>query len=103
MPAPQAADCYMALRLCAQGLLEHCQQLVAGQNALWWPHLGWLATPVSRDWITCEPTLQAVQQRIAAAAECYGRDPDHIKLLAVSKQHPARAVQDAAPEVARKA
>lgn len=41
-------------------LLEHCQQLFCGQNAMWWPHLGWLATPLSRDWITSEPAQQAV-------------------------------------------
>ena len=39
--------------------------------------------------------LRAVQQRIAAAAETYGRDPDHIRLLAVSKQQPVEAIQEA--------
>lgn len=67
----------MALRLCAQGLLEHCQQLVAGQNALWWPHLGFLATSLSRDWITCEPTLQAVQQISPIGKLGILKIPDH--------------------------
>ena len=62
MAAPQAADCYAPLLQRCKGLQEHCQQLVYGQNSLWLPHLGWLATPLSRDWITSEPTLQAVQQ-----------------------------------------
>ena len=39
--------------------------------------------------------LPLVKQRIALAAERYGRDPDHIKLLAVSKKQPVEAVRAA--------
>jgi hypothetical protein len=51
--------------------------LVAGQNALWWPHLGWLATPLSRYWITWEPTLEAVQQLCPIAQLGILKMPDH--------------------------
>ncbi len=44
---------------------------------------------------TISANLQAVHARIAAAARKYGRDPDEIALLAVSKTWPASAVRDA--------
>jgi pyridoxal phosphate enzyme (YggS family) len=40
--------------------------------------------------------LQSVVRRIAAAAEIAGRDPAHVRLLAVSKQQPAERVRAAA-------
>ncbi|MFV0664007.1 YggS family pyridoxal phosphate-dependent enzyme [Denitromonas sp.] len=40
--------------------------------------------------------LQAVIARIAAAAQAYGRRPDDIRLLAVSKTWPAECVAEAA-------
>lgn len=39
--------------------------------------------------------LQAVRERIALAAKSYGRDPDHIRLLAVSKKQPPGAIVEA--------
>lgn len=39
--------------------------------------------------------LEIVWQRIRAAAEAAGRDPGSIRLLAVSKKHPAAAVREA--------
>jgi hypothetical protein len=39
--------------------------------------------------------LQAVRQRIAQAARAAGRDPDDIRLIAVSKTFPAQAIQAA--------
>jgi len=55
MAALRSADCYVPLRQSAQGLLEHCQQRVANDEVLWLPHFGFLATPLSRDWIASEP------------------------------------------------
>lgn len=43
-----------------------------------------------------EHNLQQVRQRISAAAQRCGRDPQEITLLAVSKTKPASAVQEAA-------
>jgi pyridoxal phosphate enzyme (YggS family) len=40
--------------------------------------------------------MQAVRERIAAAARAAGRQPDEIRLLAVSKTFPAEAVRAAA-------
>ena len=45
---------------------------------------------------TISANLQAVLARIAAAARKYGRNPDDISLLAVSKTWPASAVREAA-------
>ncbi|HVY28082.1 MAG TPA: YggS family pyridoxal phosphate-dependent enzyme [Polyangiaceae bacterium] len=39
--------------------------------------------------------LQEVQGRIAAAARAAGREPQEVKLVAVSKTHPAEAVREA--------
>jgi hypothetical protein len=39
--------------------------------------------------------LAAVRERIAAAAQAAGREPDAVRLLAVSKMFPADAVRDA--------
>jgi hypothetical protein len=39
--------------------------------------------------------LQAVRQRVAQAARAAGRDPDDIRLIAVSKTFPAQAIQAA--------
>jgi|GEM_PF-3020263 hypothetical protein len=61
MTAPEAGSLYPALRYPAQVLVEHCRQVVASTNVLWLPHFGFLATPVSRDWIVREPALQAVE------------------------------------------
>ncbi|MBK7424189.1 MAG: YggS family pyridoxal phosphate-dependent enzyme [Propionivibrio sp.] len=44
---------------------------------------------------TISANLQAVLARIAAAARKYGRNPDDISLLAVSKTWPASAVREA--------
>lgn len=44
---------------------------------------------------TISSTLQAVKQRIAAAARQAGRDPAQVMLLAVSKTFPAEAVDEA--------
>ena len=38
--------------------------------------------------------LQAVRARIAGAAERSGRDPDGVRLLAVSKTHPAGLIEE---------
>lgn len=62
MTAPLAADCYEPLRQRAQGLVEHCRKLVTLETALWQPHFGFLATPLSLDWIAREPTLHAIEQ-----------------------------------------
>jgi hypothetical protein len=70
MAAPQAANCYVPLRLCAEGL-------VAKQQTLWLPHFGFLATPLSRDWITSEPALRAVQQICPIAQLGILQMPDH--------------------------
>jgi uncharacterized pyridoxal phosphate-containing UPF0001 family protein len=40
--------------------------------------------------------LQAVHDRISRAANAAGRQPDHIRLIAVSKTFSAQAVRDAA-------
>lgn len=61
MTAPHVADCYAPLRQRAQGLVEHCRTLVALETAIWLPHFGFMATPLSRDWIAREPTLQAIE------------------------------------------
>lgn len=45
---------------------------------------------------TIASNLQAVHERIAAAAKACGRDPDDILLLAVSKTWPASCVAEAA-------
>lgn len=39
--------------------------------------------------------LQEVRQRMAAAARAAGRDPEAVRLVAVSKRHPAPAVLEA--------
>ncbi|MEM7082433.1 MAG: YggS family pyridoxal phosphate-dependent enzyme [Pseudomonadota bacterium] len=39
--------------------------------------------------------LMNIQERIASAARASGRDPASVKLLAVSKKHPAEAILDA--------
>lgn len=39
--------------------------------------------------------LQLLRQRIQAAAEAAGRDPQDIRLLAVSKKHPVAAIHEA--------
>jgi pyridoxal phosphate enzyme (YggS family) len=39
--------------------------------------------------------LQAVRERIAASAHAAGRDPDDIRLIAVSKTFPAAAIREA--------
>ncbi len=39
--------------------------------------------------------LQLVRQRIRRAAEAAGRDPESIRLLAVSKRHPVSAIREA--------
>jgi hypothetical protein len=77
MAAPQAANCYVPLRLRAGGLVDHCRQLVADQQTLWLPHFGFLATPLSRDWITSEPALRAVQQICPIAQLGILQMPDH--------------------------
>jgi PLP dependent protein len=45
---------------------------------------------------TISARLQAVQERIAAAAHAAGRNPSEVSLLAVSKTWPAEAVREAA-------
>jgi pyridoxal phosphate enzyme (YggS family) len=45
---------------------------------------------------TIETRLQAVHDRIARAADAAGRQPDHIRLIAVSKTFSAQAVRAAA-------
>src|SRR5258706_9508980 len=45
--------------------------------------------------IDIELNLRSLRQRIAGAAERSGRDPQDIKLVAVSKTHPADAVRKA--------
>jgi hypothetical protein len=77
MAAPQAANCYVPLRLRAGGLVDHCRQLVAEQQTLWLPHFGFLATPLSRDWITSEPALRAVQQICPITQLGILQMPDH--------------------------
>ncbi len=44
---------------------------------------------------TIAQALEKVQQRIAAAARAAGRDPDEIRLLAVSKTKPPAAIREA--------
>ena len=46
--------------------------------------------------MTIEERLRAVQARVAAAAQAAGRDPESVRLLAVSKTWPAEAVREAA-------
>ena len=77
MAALRSADCYAPLRQSAQGLLEHCQQRVANDEVLWLPHFGFLATPLSRDWIASEPALQAVEQICPIAQLGILKMPDH--------------------------
>lgn len=43
---------------------------------------------------TIGDNLQAVRARIAGAAERSGRDPDGVRLLAVSKTHPAGRIEE---------
>jgi pyridoxal phosphate enzyme (YggS family) len=45
--------------------------------------------------VSIASALQEVQGRIAAAAGAAGRDPQQVKLVAVSKTHPAEAVREA--------
>jgi pyridoxal phosphate enzyme (YggS family) len=45
--------------------------------------------------VSIASALQEVQGRIAAAARAAGRDPQLVKLVAVSKTHPAEAVREA--------
>jgi hypothetical protein len=77
MTAPEAASCYAMLRQPAQVLVEHCRQVVARTNVLWLPHFGFLATPLSRDWIAREPALQAVEQLCPIAQLGILQMPDH--------------------------
>ena len=44
---------------------------------------------------TIGKNLQALRQRIARAAEAAGRDPASVRLLAVSKTHPAQSIEQA--------
>ncbi|WP_337996333.1 YggS family pyridoxal phosphate-dependent enzyme [Oleispirillum naphthae] len=44
---------------------------------------------------TIEENLAAVKARIAAEAEAFGRDPAAVRLVAVSKTHPAETVAEA--------
>jgi hypothetical protein len=45
---------------------------------------------------TVADRLQTVRHQIHAAAVQYGREPESIRLLAVSKTHPADALRTAA-------
>jgi hypothetical protein len=62
MAQPDADRCFSPLRTPAAGLLNHCQELIANPERLWWPHYGFLATPLSSSWIEEEPALREVQQ-----------------------------------------
>jgi len=77
MTAPQASDCYVPLRQSAQALLDHCKQRVTSDEVLWLPHFGFLATPLSCNWIASEPALQAVQQICPIAQLGILKMPDH--------------------------
>lgn len=44
---------------------------------------------------TLEQNLRSLRERIAAAAERAGREADEVKLVAVSKTHPAEKVREA--------
>lgn len=77
MAAPDVGDCYVPLRPLAQGLLSFCQELVTLQDTPWSPYIGWLATPVSREWISNEPLLRTVQQISPISQMGILKMPDH--------------------------
>jgi hypothetical protein len=62
MAQPDAERCFSLLRTPAATLLNHCQRLIANPERMWWPHLGWLASPLNLSWIDEEPALREVQQ-----------------------------------------
>ena len=78
MTAPVATDCYVPLRQHAKGLVEHCQQLVTRDGALWLPHFGFLAMPLGREWICQEPALQEMAQICPIAQLGILKMPDHF-------------------------
>nr|CAA6820944.1 MAG: Hypothetical protein YggS, proline synthase co-transcribed bacterial homolog PROSC [uncultured Thiotrichaceae bacterium] len=45
--------------------------------------------------MTVNENLQTIGQRIRNAEQCYGREPNSVSLLAVSKRHPATAITTA--------
>ena len=62
MAQPDAEGCFSLLRTPAAKLLNHCQGLIADPERMWWPHIGWLASPLNLSWIDEEPALHEVQR-----------------------------------------
>ena len=57
-----AESCFSLLKPAAGGILAHCRDVIDTPERLWWPHLGWSATPLDLGWIELEPALRAVHQ-----------------------------------------
>jgi len=62
MVQPDAECCFSALGPPAGAILNHCQGLITDPERMWWPHYGFLASPLSMSWISQEPALRDVQQ-----------------------------------------
>jgi PLP dependent protein len=54
-----------------------------------------MLSPIPQDSNPIAAALASIRARIAAAAVAAGRNPDHITLVAVSKTHPAEAIEAA--------
>ena len=62
MAQPDAECCFSLLRTPAATLLNHCQGLIADPERMWWPHYGFLGSPLNLSWIGKEPALHEVHQ-----------------------------------------
>jgi hypothetical protein len=77
MAAPAADDCYALLKQSASSFAAHCRALVAKPEAIWFPHFGFQAMPLSRCLIASDPALQAIEQICPIAQIGILRMPDH--------------------------
>ncbi len=72
-----ARDCYALLQQPALYLLDHCRQLAANPEAFWPPHFCFQAMALSRDWISREPALVAIEAICSIAEIGILRMPYH--------------------------
>lgn len=77
MAQPAAETCFSLLKLPAGGILAHCSLAIDNAEQHWWPHYGFLASPLDSDWIEREPALRAVQQITPIKQLGILKMPDH--------------------------
>jgi hypothetical protein len=72
-----ARSCYAILKQPALDLAHHCLRLAANPEAFWVPHYGFQAMAISRDWVSHEPALVAIDAICSIAQLGILRMPDH--------------------------